>query len=119
MRVLVVDDNAELRQLLCEVLSGEGHDATAVNGDEAMVALDPVPDLILLDWIMEPLDGEAVLAALRGHGPVAGVPVVLMTALLAPEAIAAEVGLHHVLAKPFEIPDLLTVIQACRGLMTA
>jgi CheY-like chemotaxis protein len=72
-RLLVVDDQPDIRMLLDVVLSAKGYDVTtAKGGPEALelLAIDVLPELILLDVQMPDVDGWDTLAAIRGrHGP--------------------------------------------------
>jgi len=87
-RVLIVDDNAVNRDILCEMMRGWGFDACAVDG--GAIALDfighagvlgaPV-DLVILDYQMPGMNGAQVLSALRSDPATAGLPVVLLTSV--------------------------------------
>jgi len=109
MRILVVDDEARMRELLRASLTDAGHDvALAVHGDQAVERLDEQPfDVVLTDMKMHPGDGRHVLAAARRTQPEAA--VILMTAYAdtrdAVEAMKA--GAYEYLIKPFEFDELL------------
>ena len=113
-RILVVDDDPDIRDVLREVLEEEGYDVTtAANGDEALDVLaelgageDGGPDLIVLDHRMPELDGPGFLAAYRAlPGPHA--PVILNTALPDP-------GLPDVayLQRPFDMRVFVALVRA-------
>ena len=78
-RVLVVDDDAALAEMLGIVLRGEGFEPTFVaDGDKAMDAFrDTRPDLVLLDLMLPGSDGIDVCRQIRGES---GVPIVMLTA---------------------------------------
>jgi two-component system response regulator MtrA len=78
-RVLVVDDDAALAEMLGIVLRGEGFEPTFVdNGDKALDAFrETRPDLVLLDLMLPGLDGIDVCRQIRGES---GVPIVMLTA---------------------------------------
>src|SRR6202142_4625026 len=78
-RVLVVDDDAALAEMLGIVLRGEGFEPTFVdNGDKALEAFrDTRPDLVLLDLMLPGVDGIDVCRQIRGES---GVPIVMLTA---------------------------------------
>ena len=116
-RLLVVDDDRVIRELVAEVLEGEGYAvARAANGAEALGWLaerrrlgEPPPTLILLDMRMPMMDGWTFAAEYRrSSGPRA--PIVVMTAAADAAACAAEVGAEGVLAKPFGLDALLTAV---------
>jgi threonine synthase len=82
-RILIADDNAEVRQLLRRILHTQGKYTLfeAVNGDEAVqMALNERPNLILLDLMMPGRDGFAVLDTLQKSPETANIPVVVITA---------------------------------------
>ncbi len=81
--VLVVDDDATVRDLMERFLSKEGFSvATAIGGREALdLARELHPSAITLDVMMPDLDGWTVLAAIKGDPALADIPVILMTIL--------------------------------------
>ena len=118
--VLVVDDEAELRRCLAMVLEEEGYVVrTAPHGG---VALDMVrevsPDLIVLDVQMPQVDGITFARAYR-ELPIRRAPIVLLTASDRGEIVADEVGAAALLAKPFDIDDLVAKVHACLAGATA
>jgi two-component system, OmpR family, response regulator len=79
--VLVVDDDPSIREIFCAFLQRGGFSTIAVGGGKECLDLLKLqtPDLILLDLMMEPMDGWETLRAIRNH-PVAGeVPVMIVT----------------------------------------
>ena len=81
--VLIVDDDADVREIVSETVEGVGmRPATAVNGRAALQWLEhnPRPDLILLDLMMPEVDGFEFLARIRENPDYDGVPVVVLTA---------------------------------------
>lgn len=110
--VLVVDDNADVRGLLCAILEIEGYTTIAAqDGVEALelLACIPPPALILLDFMMPDMNGLEVVAALKADAELASIPVVFVSA--SPEAIATDL---RVVSKPIIPEDLLRVVQECR-----
>ncbi len=81
-RILVVDDEENLRNILVFQLRGEGYEARGLGrGDETLsAALHWKPDLVLLDLMMPGMDGFAVCRALRGNPATAGTPTIVVTA---------------------------------------
>jgi CheY-like chemotaxis protein len=100
--ILVVDDDADLRDLLETILTAKGFDVScAANGREALDALDGRwHDLILLDMKMPVMDGWEFCRLLQLRGP--HPPIVVVTAAPDPAARAAEVCAQGWLGKPFE-----------------
>jgi len=109
--VLVVDDDPEVRDFVCEVLAGAGFaTATASDGDEvAEEARRVAPSLIILDVMMPRMDGYTTLTRLRGHPVTRDIPVIVLTGQVEPlyRTLSAGVGAVAHLTKPFS-PDQLT-----------
>jgi CheY-like chemotaxis protein len=106
--VLVVDDDPDILEAICDILAGEGYRvARARHGLEALAAMDRErPALVLLDLMMPVMDGLAFAQALRGRERDRGVPIVVISADGNPQKAAA-VGARGFLAKPFDIDALL------------
>jgi PleD family two-component response regulator len=115
-RILVVDDEENLRNILVFQLRGEGHEARGLGrGDEALpTALSWKPDLVLLDLMMPGMDGFAVCRALRGHAQTQGLPVIVITARgdAATKLQSLVAGAHDFLVKPYSWEELLLRIQS-------
>ncbi len=106
-RLLVVDDQEAVRDLLTSLLAPQGHTITvAADGAEAVAACEAaVFDLILMDINMPVMDGIAAARALRdGDGPNCGTPIVAMTAAASAERHRSclENGMNDLLAKPLD-----------------
>ena len=82
-KVLIVDDDANNRGVLCDALGGEPYRLLeAVDGQQALdIADKEQPDLILLDVLMPGLDGIATLHKLKEQGTTRHIPVIMVTAL--------------------------------------
>lgn len=114
MRILVVDDDADVREIITVVLTTEGHDVSgAADGLAALAELQrgPRPALILLDMMMPGLDGEGFMNALRSDPNVADIPVVILTAHPAARKKASAMGAAGCLLKPVELPELLATVE--------
>jgi CheY-like chemotaxis protein len=113
MRILVVEDDAGIRDSVEECLATEGHDiASVANGAEALewLAREPAPDLVVLDLVMPVMNGAELIARLRADPRLAAVPVVLMTAAMSGSARALPQA-DTVLAKPFDLDALLAAVE--------
>jgi len=121
-RILVVDDEANIRRMLIALLESEGYDAAeAGNGTAALTALDTAaPDAVLLDLMMPPgPDGLTTLAEFRKRAP--DVPVVMMSgkATLGDAVRATKLGAFQFLEKPLSPEGVLTTLRAALGLSRA
>ncbi len=114
-RVLVADDNADMREYLLRLLAPHYSVASVSDGQAALdSALADPPDLVVSDVMMPGLDGMQLLAALRGDERTSRVPVVLLSARAgqqaAVEGLAA--GADDYLVKPFSAQELLARVSA-------
>jgi len=110
-RVLIVDDEPHVRELLRDFLLGAGYEVTTVaTGTEALAALPTIqPDVILIDMLMPGLSGTDVLDALHRAGVT--VPVILMSGH--PDIVRE--GFFGVLSKPFNLRTLTELVAAAMG----
>lgn len=116
-RILVVDDDASLAEMLTIVLRGEGFDTAVVgDGTQALTAVHELrPDLVLLDLMLPDLDGLEICRRIRALPGAAGrLPVLMLTAKGDPldRVIGLELGADDYLPKPFEPRELLARIRA-------
>ena len=109
--VLVVDDDPDILEAICDILEAEGYEvARARHGEEALARVeDRRPAVILLDLMMPVMDGVAFAQALRLRPAVRDVPIVVISADGNPQR-AASVGASGYLAKPFDIEALLAQV---------
>jgi len=109
--ILVVDDDPSIRAVVAQILDFEGYPVqTATDGAEALAAVAQArPSLVLLDMRMPVLDGWGFARALAARGE--QLPIVVMTAAQDARRWAEEIGAAGYLAKPFELPDLLAVVE--------
>jgi CheY-like chemotaxis protein len=109
-RILVVEDDLQLRESVSHTLSEEGYDVcTARNGAEALeLAARSPPDLVLLDLMMPVMSGWEFRERQRRHPELAAIPVVVMTATPSLEAAAIEAA--DLLLKPVRPSDLLATV---------
>ncbi|MEU5279298.1 response regulator [Streptomyces asoensis] len=113
-RVLVVDDNKVIRQLIRVNLELEGIEVvTASDGVECLEVVHQVqPDLVTLDVVMPRLDGLRTAARLRDDPRTCGLPLVVISACTQHEVEAGlDVGVDAFLAKPFDPAELVSVVR--------
>ncbi len=120
-RIIIADDNADMRAYVTKILTHGGYDVLAVeDGDAALKAARrcPLPDLILSDVMMPGLDGFALLRALRADPAMEGLLVILLSARAGEEArvegLAA--GADDYLTKPFSARELRARIDGAINL---
>jgi CheY-like chemotaxis protein len=117
MKVLIIDDEDDIRRIARLSLSRIGHMDVidAAGGAEGLrLAEEQRPDAILLDVMMPAMDGPATLAALRANPRTSDIPVLFLTAkaLTAEIERLRELGARDVLTKPFDPVTLPTLIQS-------
>jgi two-component system, sensor histidine kinase and response regulator len=114
--ILVVDDDAALRGVVCLALEAEGYAVLEAGDGAAGVHMACVnsPDLILCDVRMEGMDGYRMLAALRQHSLTASIPFILMTGHSDARGMrhGMELGADDYLAKPFATGELTAAVAA-------
>ena len=116
-RILVVEDDDSIRELVDVVLSGAGYEVlTAPNGAAALqVVGNARPDLVLLDMRMPVMDGWEFARQYRAR-PEPPAPIVLLTAARDAAERAEEIHANGYLGKPFDVQELLTLVghHACQ-----
>jgi CheY-like chemotaxis protein len=113
-RILIIDDEAPIRENLAQLLRLEGHEthqaADGIAGLDAARRLRP--ELIFCDILMPGIDGYGVLAGIRGSPELAATPFLFLTASANQDARAQALkrGADDYLVKPFKIADVREVI---------
>jgi signal transduction histidine kinase len=115
-RVLLADDNADLRSYIARLLTERGYEVTpAADGEAALEAIRRRrPDLVVTDVMMPRLDGFGLLRAIREDPALRDLPVVVLSARAGEEAKVEglEAGADDYLAKPFSARELLARVAA-------
>ena len=109
--ILVVDDEADIVNLVVELLQDEGYEVrSAFNGEMALAAIaHQQPALILMDMYMPQMTGLMLVEHLRANGA-ADIPVILMTASPRAAEPLVNQGMVDYLPKPFDIDQLLECV---------
>ncbi len=118
-RILVVDDEADIRHLVGEALTASGYDVrVAADGRDAIrTAAQYLPDLVLLDVTMPGMDGYAVYERLRAKPVDLRSPIVFLTARrgMDDKLLGFEKGAADYVTKPFHIKELLARVKVHLG----
>ncbi|MCX6989686.1 MAG: response regulator [Chlamydiae bacterium] len=117
LKILVVDDEKDIRTIITASLeSQEGFEVKCVSSGEEALREAPIfqPDLILLDYIMPLMNGEATFKALQCIPSLTQVPVILLTGSSSPEKFKSllSLGIAEVIVKPFDPWTLPLQIQS-------
>ncbi len=111
--ILIVDDDSRLRKSFGKLLGEEGYEVrTAASGETGLEEVSrDMPDLVIMDIRMPGIGGMEAFQAMREIDP--KLPVIIMTAYGTTETAieATKLGAYDYVIKPFEIPDLLTLIE--------
>jgi CheY-like chemotaxis protein len=118
--VLVVDDDQIHREVVAEILSGEGYEVELAESGEAGLAAARAapPDVLLLDLLLPGMDGASVLQALRQDLRLAGVRVVVTTGMRAPH-VRRLLRPDAILFKPFGMDELVGTLAGLTRLPAA
>jgi CheY-like chemotaxis protein len=114
-RILVVEDDLDIRETVTEILREEGYEVDAVgDGLEALDYLrtQPAPRLVLLDLMMPGMNGEDLVRVLRGSPSLAGIPVAVVSAARDLEERAEKMKAVAFLQKPITLAGLLALVEA-------
>ena len=113
--ILIVDDEANLRKALLEILVARGYTVQeAIDGYAAAEMLrDWTPDLIFSDWKMPRMGGEEFLGHLRKEPRLAGVPVIVITAFGSSHTAieAVRLGAYDFVTKPFDLDEIVLTAE--------
>jgi DNA-binding response OmpR family regulator len=114
-KILVIEDNNEMRENICEILSMSGYSVVdAENGKVGVeLALAELPNLILCDIMMPQLDGYSVLNRLSKEESTAAIPFIFLTAKADRSDMrkAMDLGADDYITKPFDATELLNAID--------
>lgn len=112
-RIIVVDDEQHIREMVADYLNGQGFSASAASGGAALdlLLVEGRPDLVLLDVNMPQEDGLSIARRLRATGDI---PVIMVTAAddVVDRIVGLEVGADDYVTKPFDLRELKARIRA-------
>jgi len=114
-RLLVADDNADMRDYMRRMLGQRWDVDTAANGREALAAMaKQPPDLLITDIMMPELDGFGLVAAVRANDALRDMPVIMLSARAGEEARieGLQAGANDYLVKPFAARELVAHVEA-------
>lgn len=118
-RILLADDNADMRGYVHRLLSHQHEVVAVADGQEALRVAETLrPDLVLTDVMMPNLDGFGLLAALRSDARTAAIPVIMLSARAGEEARVEglQAGADDYLFKPFSARELLARVDGTLAL---
>jgi DNA-binding response OmpR family regulator len=115
-KILVIEDEAELRANVARFLKAEGYDVLLAENGAAGVeaALTHMPNLIVCDITMPEMDGFGVLFTLRENVTTSSIPFIFLTASTRTydRDFGVQLGANDYITKPFKLEQLLAAIKA-------
>ncbi|MEL6536901.1 MAG: ATP-binding protein [Bacteroidota bacterium] len=115
-KVLVVEDHADMRGYLKDLLTPEYQLLEAVDGEEGLALTEQnVPDLIISDVMMPRMDGMEFVRRLRKNAITSHIPVLMLTAKTTDKLVGLEEGVDVFLTKPFEAQELKVHVENLLG----
>jgi DNA-binding response OmpR family regulator len=119
-RILVVDDDKEVREIVTFALTHNGYEVIALNNGQQLqeVLTQQLPDILILDIMMPGEDGYRLCHALRTHPRTQHIPIIMMTAHTEEiyERISLDLGVAEHMTKPFHP---LALVERVKALLSA
>jgi DNA-binding response OmpR family regulator len=116
-RVLVVDDDADVRGLVVKALKAKAYDVVeasdGLKASELLGQLAPLPDLLICDVMMPTIDGFSLARLVRARPELKAIPIIFLTAKASTVDVVQgiQLGARHYIQKPFSIKDLLGKVE--------
>jgi len=113
-KILVVDDEEEIRSLLCSFLEGQGYQVVlASDGNEALDLVETEnAQVVILDIKLPGLNGIEVCKRLKAQEKTRSIPVIIITGFGDNKLLALDVGADDFVNKPFDMADLLIRVKS-------
>ncbi|QQL50349.1 response regulator transcription factor [Mucilaginibacter ginkgonis] len=112
MKILVIEDNAEIMSILEYLLEEEGYEVVSCTDGSSVNNLHNInPDLILLDELLPGVKGSSLCKEIKAKETTRHIPIVIISAVPGLSEIANDCGADGHIEKPFNIDNLTTVIK--------
>ena len=116
-KILVVEDEIEIRELLCTLLAENGYTViAATDGTEGLsLATTEIPDLIISDVMMQVMSGAVMTARLKEDPQTARIPIIFLTGVVdkdEADLTGNQLAGERLLAKPFQASELLSMVES-------
>ncbi|MFT3682091.1 MAG: response regulator [Ferruginibacter sp.] len=115
--VLIIDDNEDILFMLKAMLQFKGyHVSVKENADNVEDSIkELLPDIILMDMLLSGADGREVCTIIKSNPAIAGIPVIMISAMPNAEQTCLAAGADYFLSKPFEMDDMTNTIAAAQS----
>lgn len=112
-RILVLDDNQDILEMVNEVLSYENYDVHATSNSTGILAVAEKfnPDLVILDYRLSNASGGEICRELKSNPQLKDVPVIIFSAYINQNVDFSKYGCNAVIAKPFDLSELLETVN--------
>lgn len=114
-KILVVDDDPDILDALRLILKGEGYEVTTSEKGEYAENLHDtnggLPDVIILDVFLSGKDGRLICQKLKSQEETSHIPIIMISAHPNARQSAKAIGADDFMAKPFDIDELLTIVE--------
>lgn len=115
-KIFVVDDDPAIGDVVQLILEDAGYEVEIhTDGHAVQQMQEPFPDLLLLDIRLSGADGQKICWQLKHQEATQHIPIILLSAHKEMQRMAGDAGADQVLAKPFEIEDLLALVAHALG----
>ncbi|WP_345948020.1 MULTISPECIES: response regulator [unclassified Mucilaginibacter] len=113
-RILVLDDNQDILEVVNEVLSYENFDVHAISTSDNIlqVAKNYKPDLVILDYLLNDGNGGEICKRLKADDKLSNVPVIIFSAYINRDVDYPSFGCEAVIAKPFDLTELVDKVNS-------
>ena len=111
-KILVADDDTDILEVMTLILNEKGYDVkTEKNGEKVLQMKEDLPDLLLLDIRMSGMDGRDICRQLKSQDQTRNLPIIMLSANIDIQKMSAECGANAYLPKPFDINELVKMIN--------
>lgn len=113
LKILVIDDDLGILEVIKIILESNGYNVITADDSEdlSQKLLESSPDLVIIDIWMSKQDGLELTKLWKAQELTKNIPIILSSALSDVEKLSREVGADAFLAKPFDIKDLLKIVE--------
>jgi DNA-binding response OmpR family regulator len=114
-RILILDDNQDILDVLQEALVDEGYEVTALNYcDDIIKSMQQYqPDLVMLDFLLAGINGGELCHEIKTHPLTSGMPVIMLSGFPRVLESLGNYGSDAFIQKPFDLAKLLDTVQYC------
>ncbi len=110
-RILVIDDEESILEVIQIVLEGEGYEIQTSMNSSVLHSLTSLPDLVLLDFLLAGEDGRVVCRRIKADPYLQRIPVIMLSAHSDASKVADTSGADAFLEKPFDVDALIEIVQ--------